>query len=74
MIYYYNNTPIGVVFYEDTIIKIIALKDIDKTGSESAATGITWLGTSSSNYKYNVPGITDISNEGDAIADMNGKK
>jgi len=73
-VYLYDNEPIGVVYFDDgTTTKIVALNDIDENGEESSATGIYWSTSSSGTNSYDVTGLTNISSESSAIADMDGK-
>ena len=74
-IYYYNGTPIGVVFYDNgSTTKIVALKDINASGQASSATGLYWSTSSSnSNNSYDVDGLTNISDNDTAMKDMDGK-
>ena len=70
-VYAYNNTPIGVVFANTTgkETKIIALTDIDTTGSPNSKS-MYW--TSSSDYGETT-GITQTSDHNTAVNDTNGK-
>ena len=73
-IYYYNNTAIGVVYFDNgSTTKIVALKDINANGQASSATGLYWSTNSSGNYSYDVDGLTNITDESTAIKDMDGK-
>ena len=69
-VYKYNGTAIGVVFYDDgSTTKIVALKDITKTGA-SGSEYMAWA--NSSDYNWST-GATQSSNETTAFNDMNGK-
>ena len=71
-IYYYNNTAIGVVFYDDgNTTKIVALKDVNANGQVSSATGLYW--SEYNNYSYDVDGLTNFTNANEAVKDMDGK-
>jgi len=70
-IYYYNNTPIGVVFYDDSsITKITALNDIDNSGVASVYSKIYYL--PNSNY-FDIPEVSNVTDAISARKDMNGK-
>ncbi len=78
-IYYYNDTPIGVVFYDDgKTTKIVALTDVNASGQASSATGLYWSTSSiKTDYVYyDVDGLTNISGYDGwdaANEDMDGK-
>ena len=73
-IYYYNNTAIGIVFYDDgETIKIVALTDINASGQASSATRLYWSTDKTGNYSYDVDGLTNFDSESTAIKDMDGK-
>jgi len=74
-VYKYNGTAIGIVYYDDgSTTRIVALKDINKSGVASSATYMYWSTSSSGSYSYDVTGnITETTNETTAAADMNGK-
>ena len=74
-VYLHDNEPIGVVFFDDgTVTKIVALNDVNAEGEDSDNEGgIHWSTSSSGTYSYDVTGLTNISSESAAIADMDGK-
>ena len=74
-IYYYNGTPIGIVFYDDgETIKIVALTDINADGQASSTTYLYWSTSwGNSNRYYDVDGLTNYSYIDEATEDMDGK-
>ena len=72
-IYYYNNTAIGIVFYDDgETIKIVALTDVNASGGQ-ASSGQTINWSDDNNTTYDVDGLTNYSYRDEAIKDMDGK-
>jgi len=76
-IYYHNGTAIGVVYFDDgETTKIVALKDINASGTASgtasSATSMCWTSSSSSDY-YDIPNLTNYSSINDSEKDMDGK-
>ena len=70
-VYAYNNTPIGVVFANEsgTTTKIIALTDIKKDGT-SGSEKMAWANSSDRSWST---GATQTAQQTTALADMNGK-
>ncbi len=72
-IYYYNDTPIGVVFYDDgSTTKIVALTDVNASGGQ-ASSGQTINWSDDNNTTYDVDGLTNFTRKNEAIQDMDGK-
>ncbi len=77
-IYYYNNTAIGVVYYDDgKTTKVVALTYINASGDQDTGgvPAITWSTPYSDSdiYSYDVSGLTNFDSESTAIKDMDGK-
>ena len=74
-IYYYNDTPIGVVFYDDgKTTKIVALTDINTNGEPANGAYLDWsTSILDSKCYYDVNGLTNITDKDIAIKDMDGK-
>ena len=72
-IYAYNGTPIGVVYYKDNkTTKIVALADVDSTGSPCAECRIHWA-SSDNKIKVDIPEILTAEDKSIAQTDNNGK-
>ena len=72
-IYAYNNTPIGVVFYNDSsTTKIIALTAIDKDGMASEGVTVYWSNGAANQVEYST-GVLQTEDTSLAKNDMNGK-
>ena len=77
-IYYYNNTAIGVVYYDDgKTTKVVALKNVTGSGGQASVASISlpWSTAYSNSdiYSYDVSGLTNFDNASSAVKDMDGK-
>lgn len=77
-IYYYNNTAIGVVYYDDgKTTKVVALTYVNASGDQDTGgfPAVTWSTPYSDSdiYSYDVSGLTNFDNASSAVKDMDGK-